>query len=177
MKVAMLLGDGFEDHEFREPFEALRKAGHDIDILGVAAGETLEGKRGIERIETQAAAAAVDPDDYDGLVIPGGWGPDRIRTDPGVIALARGVCERGRLVAAICHGPQVLIDADLVRGRRLTSYPSIETDLRNAGAEWVNEEVVRDGNLITARQPSDLPAFDIAILSRLEELCQKGAIA
>jgi len=166
-RIAFVLGEDFEDSEFRIPYDGLRRAGHDVDILGARAGATMPGKRGTEHIKIDAAAADQDPVSYDALVIPGGYSPDHLRTDPGVVAFVQAMVRAGKLVAAVCHGPQLLIEADAVRDRTVTSWPSVRTDLKNAGATWVDREVATDGRLITSRNPADLSAFTEAILTHL----------
>lgn len=166
-KIAMLVGNDFEDVEWRKPHDALKAGGHEIEHLGKEAGEDLEGKRGEEKVHVDAAAKDRNPDDYDMLVMPGGYGPDQLRTDEGVVSFVRRFVESGKPVAAICHAPQLLIEAGVVKGRTMTSWPSVKTDLKNAGAEWVDRELVEDGQLITSRKPDDLDAFVGAIEKRL----------
>ena len=162
-RIAFVLADDFEDSEFRKPFEALRAAGHKVEVLGAKAGTIVKGKRGKEHVAIQAAVADCDPHDFDALVIPGGYSPDHLRTDHAVVSFVQKMIRAGKLIAAVCHGPQLLIEADGVDGKTLTSYPSVRTDLLNAGAKWVDQEVVVDGRLITSRKPEDLPAFAAAI--------------
>ncbi|MDB4956574.1 MAG: intracellular protease, PfpI family [Myxococcales bacterium] len=166
-RIAFVVGEDFEDSEFRKPYDALREAGHKIEILGAKAGVVVKGKKGKEEVRIEAAASDRNPADYDAVVIPGGYGPDHLRTDPGVVAFVRDAVRSQKLVAAVCHGPQLLIEADVVKGRRLTSWPSVKTDLENAGATWLDEEVVTDGRIITSRKPDDLPAFSAAIRDAL----------
>lgn len=161
--IAFVLADGFEDQEFATPHTSLAEAGHDVEVVGARAGEELTGKRGEITATADVGIDDADPSDYDALVIPGGWSPDRLRTDSRFVELVRKMVDRDVPVAAICHAGSLLIEADRVEGRTLTSWPSIRTDLVNAGATWVDEEVVRDGNLITSRRPDDLPAFTRAI--------------
>ena len=165
--IAVPLANDFEDSEFTVPAERLRAAGHRITVIGRAAGDRVTGKRGKARVAVDASAEDVDPDDFDALVIPGGYSPDHLRTVPSVVSFVRRFCATGKLVAAVCHGPQLLIEADAVRGRTTTSWPSVRKDLENAGARWVDREVVEDGNLVTSRKPDDLDAFSEAILRRL----------
>jgi protease I len=165
--VAFVVGPDFEDSELRVPYDALRAAGHTVELLGAKAGETLHGKKGKEKVQTDAAASQRDPALYDALVIPGGYSPDHLRTEDDVVHFVRGFVDTGRLVAAICHGPQLLIETDAIEGKHMTSWRSIKTDLENAGVSWVDEEVVVDGPLVTSRKPDDLPAFTRAILERL----------
>lgn len=169
-RVIFVLGDDFEDSEFRVPYDRLAAAGHDVTVVGGRAGDRVTGKRGEETIEIQASAASIDPRNVDVVVIPGGYSPDKLRTDDDVVQLVRDAAMHGKLVAAVCHGPSLLIDAEIVDGKRLTSWPSIKKDLYNAGAVWEDHEVVEDGNLITSRMPDDLEAFSRAILDRLAAL-------
>lgn len=166
-RIAFVVAEDFEDSEFRKPYDGLRDADHQIDIIGVKAGETVKGKKGKEAVKIEKAAADVDPAAYDALVIPGGYSPDHLRMDPSVVTFVQTMARSGKLVAAVCHGPQLLIEADTVKGRVLTSWPSVKTDLENAGATWVDEEVHVDGKLITSRKPADLPAFTKAIVDLL----------
>jgi protease I len=164
----MLLDEAFEDSEFRVPYDRLRRAGHEVVIVGREAGRELAGKRGKERVTVEAAAGDVSVDDLDALVVPGGRSPDRLRTDAGIVGLVRAAFLRGKPVAAICHGPSLLAAADVADGRTVTSWPSIRTELVDAGARWVDQEVVEDGNLVTSRRPDDLEPFSRAILRQLE---------
>lgn len=166
-KIAMLLGPEFEDSEFRVPYDKLRQAGHEVIIVGQDAEQVVEGKRNREQARVHVAAGDADPSEFDALVIPGGHSPDNLRIHDDVIRFVEDFVESGRPVAAVCHGPQLLIEADAVRGRTMTSWPSVRTDLVNAGAEWVDEEVVRDGNFITSRKPDDLEMFSEAIIDVL----------
>jgi protease I len=166
-KVAVPLASDFEDVEFSTPLARLREAHHEVVVIGGEAGSEVEGKRHRVKVRIDAAADGVKPGDFDMLLIPGGYSPDHLRTDPGVVSFVRRFCESGRPVAAICHGPQLLIEADAVRGRRLTSWPSVRKDLENAGATWVDQEVVVDRNLVTSRKPDDLDAFCDTVLGVL----------
>ncbi|MDP2306633.1 MAG: type 1 glutamine amidotransferase domain-containing protein [Pseudomonadota bacterium] len=166
-KVAFVLGEDFEDNEFRVPYDRLRDAGHEITLVGVKKNAFVEGKRGREKVGIGATPGEVRADDFDLLVIPGGYSPDHLRLDIGMVKFVREFGLQDRLIAAVCHGPSLLIEADLVDGRRLTSWPSIHADLVNAGAHWEDAPVVEDGNLITSRNPGDLAAFCDAILDRL----------
>jgi protease I len=169
-RIAFVLGEDFEDSEFRKPYDALVGDGHTVDVLGAKADEVMHGKKGKEHVRIDAAASEQDPSSYDALVIPGGYSPDHLRTDKGVVAFVDAMIRDGKLVAAVCHGPQLLIEVDGVRGRTVTSWPSVKTDLKNAGATWVDREVVVDGTLITSRMPDDLPAFTEAIKTGLVNL-------
>lgn len=166
-RVAFVVGEDFEDTEFRVPFDRVRQAGHDVIVVGKKAGEELRGKKGKETVHTQVAASSLHADDFDAIVIPGGYSPDHLRMDAGVVSFVRSIWQDGKPVAAVCHGPSLLIEADLVRGKTLTSWPSIKKDLINAGATWVDERVVEDGGIITSRNPHDVDAFSRAITKRL----------
>jgi protease I len=165
-RIAFLLDNVYEDSEFRVPYDRLREAGHDVVVLGLEKGKAVSGKKG-DTFVVEAGPDAADVDAYDAVVIPGGYSPDKVRTQPELVALVRAAAAADKPVAAICHAAWVLAEADVLRGRTVTSYPSIRTDVRNAGAEWVDEEVVVDGPLITSRRPSDLDAFCAAIVDRL----------
>lgn len=165
-KIAFLLDDKYEDSEFRDPYDAVTGAGHEAVVLGLEKGKHVSGKKGDSTtIEAGPEAAVVG--DFDAVVIPGGFAPDKVRTDDQLVGLVRDAVAAGKPVAAICHAGWVLAEADVVRGKRVTSVRNIKTDLVNAGADWVDEEVVEDGSLITSRTPADLPAFNAALLRRL----------
>lgn len=167
--IAMLVADGYEDAEFQRPFERFYESGHNVVVLGMEAGRVIEGKRGESKIEIQRTVADVRAEDFDALVIPGGYSPDKLRMDPAMVDFVRQYDATGRPLAAICHGPQLLIEADVVSGHTLTSWPSVRTDLVNAGARWVDLPLVEDGKLITSRKPDDLDVFCDAVLERLEK--------
>jgi protease I len=168
-RIAFVLGEDFEDSEFRVPYDALREAGHQVDVLGAKAGVTVKGKRGKESVRIDAACADQEPAVYDALVIPGGYSPDHLRMDRAVVRFVQRMVQADKLIAAVCHGPQLLIEADAVEGKTVTSWPSVHTDLVNAGAKWVDREVVVDDKLITSRKPDDLRAFTAAIRAHLEQ--------
>lgn len=165
--IAMPLSDDFEDSEFKKPYERLREAGHEVTVLGEQTGQTVRGKRGEEEAVIECRADQVLADGFDALVIPGGYSPDHLRMNSAVVAFVKAFGELDRPIAAVCHGPQLLIEADLVRGKRMTSWPSVRKDLENAGATWVDERVCWDGQLITSRNPDDLDAFSDALLDCL----------
>lgn len=167
-KVAIVLADDFEDVEFETPHTTLLEHGHEVTVIGTAESKEITGKRGRVRYTIDCGVDQVSPTDFDALVIPGGYSPDKLRTDDDIVRFVRGCADQGMPIAAICHAPSLLIEADLVAGRTLTSWPSIRTDLTNAGAAWMDHDVVTDGNLITSRNPDDLPAFVQALLDRLE---------
>jgi protease I len=167
-RVAILAEDGFEDSELIEPVRALKESEARVVIVGSGSNETYRGKRGEATIKVDTTADKVRAEDFDAIVVPGGYAPDKMRLYQPMIELVRRMDDAGKVVAAICHGPQLLISAGVVRGRRVTSWPSVAIDLTNAGAEWVDEAVVQDGNLITSRKPADLPKFNRAIIKALE---------
>jgi protease I len=171
-RVALLVEEGFEDRELTGPLDALREAGADVVLVGPVKGAEYRGKRGEATIVSDMAAGAARMADFDALVIPGGYAPGRMRMRHAMVDLARDAVQAGKPVAAICHGPQVLISADVLRGRTLTCWPSIAIDVKNAGGLYVDKPVVEDGNLITSRRPDDVPLFSQAIvraLARLDE--------
>ncbi|MCW5890538.1 MAG: type 1 glutamine amidotransferase [bacterium] len=168
-RIVVPLAEDFEDAELTVPRDRLAAAGHTLTIVGRDAGETVRGKRGRASALVEASAASVAADAFDACLIPGGYSPDHLRTDRGAVALVQAMMRARKPVAAICHGPQLLIDAGAAAGRTLTSYPSVRADLENAGAHWVDREVVVDGALITSRTPDDLDAFTRAFLAALSE--------
>jgi protease I len=167
-KVVFLLGEGFEDSEFRVPTDRLREAGYTVEVVGAQAGQDLKGYRGKEKVRTDRGIDEVQPDDYAALVIPGGHSPDHLRADQRFVQFVSRFDDTGRPLAAVCHGPQLLISAGLVRGRTLTAWKTIQDDLRQIGANVVDEEVVIDRNWITSRQPQDLEAFSSAVIEALQ---------
>jgi protease I len=166
-RVAMLVEDGFEDRELSGPLEALREAGAHVVLIGPTKGTEFHGKRGNIVVTSDMAAGSARMDEFDALVIPGGYAPDKMRLRHAMVDLARDAMSSGKPVAAICHGPQLLISADALRGRTLTCWPSIAVDVKNAGGLYVDRPVVEDGNLITSRKPDDVPQFSDAILRAL----------
>jgi protease I len=171
-RVAIVVANGFEQIEMTDPREALDGAGAETDLVSIEDGEVKgwEHKEWGDTFEVEVPIDEADPDDYDALLLPGGvMSPDRLRRDERVLAFVRAFFEAGKPVAAICHGPWTLIDAGVVAGRWVTSYPSIRKDLENAGAEWVDEEVVVDQGLVTSREPADLPAFDAKMIEEFAE--------
>jgi protease I len=165
--VAILAEQDFEDVELTEPLKAMKEEGAQVFVVGSGTQPSYKGKRGKATIKVDISADKVRAEDFDAVIIPGGYAPDKMRLHQPMIDLVKRVHELGKVVAAICHGPQLLISADIVRGRRVTSWPSVAIDLKNAGAKWVDKPVVRDMNLITSRKPSDLPVFDRAIIQAL----------
>jgi len=167
-KIAILAADGVEKVELEQPRAALKEAGARVEVLSLKTGEIQARNHDLEPAGTFAVDRTVSEasvDEYDGLVLPGGTvNPDKLRMDDAAVSFVRDFVGSGKPVAAICHGPLTLVEAGVAVGRTLTSYPSIRTDLRNAGAHVVDEEVVVDGNLISSRSPSDLPAFCATIV-------------
>jgi len=170
-KVAILAADMFERVELEEPRKALEDAGADVEVVSIHDGE-IKGFDHFEPANTVQVDHTVDevsPDDYDALLVPGGVGnPDQLRGDENAVSFVRGFDAAGKPMAVICHGPWVLVESGVVRGRRVTSWPTLETDIRNAGGEWTDEEVVVDGNLGTSRKPDDSPAFNEKLLEVFE---------
>jgi protease I len=177
-KVAILVADGFEQVELTEPRKALEEAGATTQIVSPEKG-TVQGWNHDEKAETFDVEVPLEnarADEYDALVLPGGVrNPDTLRTITRAVEFVKGFFDRGKPVAAICHGPWSLVEADVVRGRTLTSWPSLKTDIINAGGEWVDEEVVTDNGLVTSRKPDDLPAFNQKMIEEFAEGKHKTA--
>jgi protease I len=168
-KVAFIMDDMFEDSEFRVPYDHVKEQGYEPVIIGLEANKEVEGKQHKEKIKIEQAIDQVDPGDFAAVVIPGGYSPDKIRSNEKMVSLVRSIYEAQKPVAAVCHAPWMLAEADIIKGKTITSWPSIKTDLINAGADWVDQEVAEDGNIITSRKPDDLEAFSKAILSQLAQ--------
>ncbi|MFP3906784.1 MAG: type 1 glutamine amidotransferase domain-containing protein [Acidimicrobiales bacterium] len=166
-KVAIVLADGFEDVEFETPRTTLLEHGHEVTVVGTDEAKEVTGKQGRVTYTIDCSVDQVSASDFDALVIPGGYSPDRLRMDDKIVRFVKDCSDKGMPVAAICHAGSLLIEADLVKRRTVTSWPSIRTDLQNAGAAWMDQDVVYDGNLITSRKPDDLPKFMEAILEQL----------
>jgi protease I len=171
--IAILAADGVEQVELEDPRKAVQDAGAETELLSLESGE-IQGMNGdIDQADTFTVDKVVGDasvDDYDGLIVPGGVAnPDKLRADSNAVAFVQEFFKTGKPVGVICHGPWILVEADVARGRRLTSYPSIRTDLRNAGAEVVDEEVVVDQGLVTSRSPDDLPAFCAKLVEEFAE--------
>ncbi len=167
MKALILVADGFEDSEFFYPYYRLLEENIEVHVAGPDAGKVV-GKHGYE-FETNQSLVNVQADDYDMLVLPGGKAPEKVRMVPEAVNTARRMIFEGKLVAAICHGAQTLISANVLRGREATCWPAIRDDLKAAGASYVDKEVVVDDNLVTSRCPADLPAFCRAILAKARQ--------
>lgn len=171
-RCAILATDGFEQIEMTSPREALAKVGAQTALVSPASGE-IQGMNHDERgdkFSVDVALDDADPNDYDALVLPGGVAnPDSLRMNPKAVAFVRAFADAGKPIAAICHGPWTLIEAGVADGRRMTSWPSLETDLRNAGADWVDEQVVVDRGVVTSRKPDDLEAFNRKMIEEFQE--------
>jgi len=160
-KIAVLITDEFEDSEFTSPAEAFRKAGHEVVTIEKQAGNTVKGKQGEAEVTIDKSIDDVTPEQFDALLLPGGHSPDSLRGDERFVSFTRDFVNSGKPVFAICHGPQLLISADVIRGRKLTTVKPIIIDVKNAGAEFHDQEVVIDKDqLVTSRTPDDLPAFN-----------------
>ncbi|MFZ0972746.1 MAG: type 1 glutamine amidotransferase domain-containing protein [Solirubrobacteraceae bacterium] len=179
-RVAFLFTDGAEQVEVTEPLEAIRKAGAETDIVSLEKGEVEMWKhfdKG-DKMTAEVAVADADPSDYDGLVLPGGVAnPDQLRLNKDAVKFVRAFFEQDKPVGVICHGPWMLVETGVAKGRKVTSWPSLQTDLRNAGADWVDEEVVVDSGLVTSRKPDDLPAFCAKIVEEFAEGKHKQRVA
>jgi protease I len=172
-KIAILATHGFEQDELLSPLEALQDAGADVQVVSPSEESKIKGWKGTDwgkKVKVDLPLHEANAEDFDALVLPGGvMNPDHLRRDPQVLEFVRSFFKAGKPVGAICHGPWTLIDAGVVRGRRMTSYETIQTDLKNAGANWVDEEVVVDNGLVTSRKPDDLPAFNAKLIEEIAE--------
>ena len=168
--IAILVEDGFEDSELTVPLKYMKATGARVTVVGTDSAKSYRSKSGKKTVTAEVAADSVKLDDLEAIIIPGGYAPDRMRLHQSMIDLVRKAHDLGKVIAAVCHGPQLLISADIVRGRRLTSWPSIAVDLKNAGADWVDDAVVQDGNIITSRRPADIPMFNKRVIEAIEAL-------
>jgi protease I len=176
-KVAIIAADMVEQVELVEPRKALEAAGAETVLISLKPGE-IQGFNHFDpadKLSVDRIAEEVDASEYDALLIPGGVGnPDQLRGDENVVSFVRDFFDAGKPVAAICHGPWVLVEADAVRGRKLTSWPTLQTDIRNAGGNWVDQEVVVDQGLVTSRKPDDIPAFNRKMIEEFSEGIHAG---
>jgi len=167
-KVAIFTEDLYEDVEFWYPFYRLKEAGHQTVVIGSGKKDTFNGKHGIPNRVDQSIRTA-DPGEFDALLIPGGYAPDRMRLHHEFAEFTRKIHDSGKVVASLCHGPWILVSAGIVKGRKMTSWPTLKDDIINAGGRYKDEEVVVDGNIITSRGPDDLPAFMREVIKALGE--------
>lgn len=171
-RIAVLAADGYEQSELVEPVNALKENGAQVEIISLKSGEIrgMVDHEWAESIAVDKTVKEANNSEYDALLLPGGvLNPDAVRSDEAAVAWVKKFFEAEKPVAAICHGPQTLIDAEVVKGRKMTSYKAIHKDLKNAGANWVDEEVVTDGNLTTSRSPEDIPAFNERIIKEFSK--------
>jgi protease I len=166
-KVAFLLGKNYEDSEMKNPYEEIKQAGHVVTVVGKEKGLEIEGKKGTVSYTTDVSINDVSASDFDAVVIPGGSSPEDIRVNDGVVQFVKELNEQGKVIAGICHGAQVMISADILRGKQTTCVVGVRDDVINAGADYVDQEVVVDDNIITSRTPKDEPAFIREILKQL----------
>jgi protease I len=166
-RVAILIENGVEDAEFKVPYQGIKMAGIEVVVLGSRMNKTYKGKQGKVSVQPDGTTTEAIASQFDAVVIPGGMAPDKMRTNPNTVRFVQEAMEQGKIVAAVCHGPQVLIEGDLLKGKQATAFIAIRKDMINAGANYIDEPLVIDGNLITSRLPGDLPIFTTAILSRL----------
>ncbi|MCL6472388.1 MAG: type 1 glutamine amidotransferase [Firmicutes bacterium] len=167
-RVAIIIANEFDEREFSQPYERLKQEGADVVVVGVEAEQMLIGHHRQMEVMTDASFDDVSPADFDALVIPGGYSPDKLRLSQKAIGFVREMYNQGKLIAAVCHAPWLLISAGIVEGKMMTSWPSVMIDLKNAGANVVDREVAIDGNIVTSRSVTDLPAFIQTIVNILE---------
>jgi len=170
MRIACVLDVDYEDSEFKQPYDAFKQAGHQVSIVGLEAGKELKGKKGTVTTKSETGIDQVRPDQFDALFIPGGYSPDHLRANPKMVAFTKAFFDADKPVFAICHGPQLLITARVVKGRKLTAWQTIQDDLQQVGANVLDQDVVVDKNLITSRKPADIPAFIRESLKLLEKV-------
>jgi protease I len=167
-RVAILATDGFEQSELLEPMKALKEAGAKVDVVSLKGGEIRgwDQKNWGKNVNVDVTVSAADANHYDALMLPGGvMSPDALRKDEKAISFVKSFAQSGKPIAAICHGPWTLVEADVLKGKTVTSWPSLKTDLKNAGATWIDQEVVEDRNIITSRKPDDIPAFNRTMIA------------
>jgi protease I len=167
-KLLIFVENGVEDSEFIYSYYRFQEDGYKMDVVAPEKHETYVGKHGVP-FKSDLSPREVQLENYDGLIIPGGRAPDRMRMNKDLVNIVKKAYEAGKIIAAVCHGPQMLIEADIVKGKRVTSWPSVRTDLKNAGAIVLEESAVVDGNIVTSRSPEDLPNFCQVTLNLLQE--------
>jgi protease I len=168
-KIAVIIENLFEDSEYTEPAKAFKDAGHELVHIGFKSGDTVKGKKKNTPVNIDKSIGDAAIDDFDALLIPGGYSPDKLRADDTAVTFVKEFFESGKPLFSICHGPQLLITADVLRGRKVTGWKSIVQDIKNAGADFLDQDVVEDGNLVSSRHPGDLPAFIKASLHLLAQ--------
>lgn len=167
-KIAVIITNMFEDSEYSEPVNAFKKAGHKIIRVGLKEGEVVKGKKKGTLVKIDKAVTDVSVEDFDALLIPGGYSPDKLRANEDAVKFTKEFAESGKPIFSICHGPQLLITAQALKGRKITGWKSIIQDIKNAGAEFIDREVVEDENLVSSRHPGDIPAFIRTSLKKLK---------
>src|SRR2546427_5756219 len=170
MRIACVLGPKFEDSEFKQPCDAFRRAGHEVTVVGLEAGAQIEGDKGTVKATVEKSFQDVKPEAFDALLIPGGGSPDKLRAHDEAVRFVRAFMTAAKPVLAICHGPQLLLTADEFKNHKMTAWKTVQGDLEKAGANVVDQEVVVDRNLVTSRQPSDIPAFIRESLTVLDQI-------
>jgi protease I len=168
-KVAVIIDEGFEDSEYQKPAQALSNAGHELIHVGLKENADIKGKNHVINVHIDEPVQGASVDEYDALLIPGGYSPDHLRAHEEAVDFVKKFVESGKPIFSICHAPQLLITAQVLNGRRITGWKSIIQDIKNAGAEFLNQEVVEDRNIISSRSPEDIPAFNNRILRKLQD--------
>ena len=170
MRIACVLDVDYEDSEFKQPYDAFKQAGHQVAIVGFDSGKELPGKKGTVTTKAEIGIDQARPEQFDALFIPGGYSPDHLRANPKMVQFTKSFMDASKPVLAICHGPQLLITARVVKGRKLTAWQTIQDDLQQVGANVVDQDVVVDKNLVTSRKPADIPVFIRESLKLLEKV-------
>ncbi|MBS3817915.1 type 1 glutamine amidotransferase [bacterium] len=168
-KIAIIIADMFEDVEYIKPAEAFKVKGHELIHVGLKKGGKVKGKKQGTEVQIDNSVKEVSVEDFDALFIPGGYSPDKLRGDPEAVKFVKEFMNSGKPVLSICHAPQILITAQVLKGRKVTGWKSVVQDIKNAGAEYVDKSVVEDGNLVSSRHPGDLPLFIEAALKKLKK--------
>jgi protease I len=167
-KVLMLIENGAEDSEFVYPYFRFQEEGYKVEVVGAKANETYIGKHGVP-LKSDLSPEQVKLEEYDAIIIPGGRAPDIMRTNKALVQIVKDACAKSKVIAAVCHGPQMLIEANVLRGKKATCWKSVVTDLKNAGATFIDAPVIVDGNLVTSRMPADLPQFCMEAIKLLKK--------